>query len=75
VVDLKWVKDGRYQIIYLDHSNNMSSRYIKVIHEREYVLLAYCYEKCGIRSFLKEGILGVKKLEERRDWLPTRTHQ
>ena len=71
---MKWVKGGRYQIIYLDQNNQMSSRYIKVIQERQFSLLAYCFEKQGMRSFLKEGILSMAKMPDSREWLPTKTH-
>lgn len=72
---MKWVKGGRYQIIYLDQNNQISARNIKVVQEREYALLAYCFDKKSIRTFLKDGILGFTKMNSNLDWLPTKENQ
>ncbi|MGV3488935.1 MAG: hypothetical protein ACO1OC_10160 [Tuberibacillus sp.] len=67
---MKWLKGGRYQIIYLDQNNQLSSRHIRVLQDRQYILTAYCYQKRGIRSFIKENILGVQKIDSAAEWLP-----
>ncbi|WP_027726283.1 hypothetical protein [Tuberibacillus calidus] len=67
---MKWVEGGRYQIIYLDQNNHISSRRIRVLQERSYALTAFCYERRAIRSFLKENILAWQRLSDPREWLP-----
>lgn len=51
------------EIIYIDQAENLSQRHIQVITQREKMILAYCFTKRQIRSFVLQNILAIKKVK------------
>ncbi|MFA8438807.1 hypothetical protein [Pueribacillus sp. YX66] len=50
------------ELIYIDRHERLSQRKVFILSERNDSLLAYCYTKRRIRSFLLNNILGVRKV-------------
>ncbi|GGH81074.1 hypothetical protein JOD43_002429 [Pullulanibacillus pueri] len=54
------------EIIYLDASNSMSQRKIRIIKQNASLVIAYCYTRKQIRTFYIENILGWKRVKKAR---------
>lgn len=50
------------ELIYIDQQENLSQRKALILSKRNDRLIAYCYTKQGIRSFLLNNILGMRKV-------------
>lgn len=50
------------ELIYLDQQGKLSQRNVFILSERNGKLLAYCYTKRKIRSFVIKNILGIRKV-------------
>lgn len=50
------------EIIYIDRYGELSQRWIRIISEENERLVAYCYAKRKVRSFLIKNILGMRKV-------------
>ncbi|SEP61077.1 hypothetical protein SAMN05216232_0341 [Virgibacillus subterraneus] len=46
-------------IFYMDHKNNVTERYIRVINYNDDKILAYCYYRKQVRTFKRNNILSV----------------
>lgn len=50
------------EIIYIDKTNHLSQRFIKIIAHCDERILAYCYTKKQLRTFRIEHILGMRNV-------------
>lgn len=50
------------ELIYIDRHERLSQRKVFILSERNGRLIAYCYTKRRIRSFLLNNILGMRKV-------------
>ncbi|MFC4618371.1 hypothetical protein ACFO4N_06455 [Camelliibacillus cellulosilyticus] len=61
---MKIIEGRTYDLIYLDADDRFTRRRIRVIKDRPHSVLAYCYDKKGCRTFLKDGMLAMQIIPE-----------
>ncbi|WP_067727683.1 hypothetical protein [Oceanobacillus damuensis] len=52
-------------IFYIDQDNNVTQRFIRVIHISDTSILAYCYYRKKVRSFRLDNILSCGPIKRR----------
>ncbi|MCA0983209.1 hypothetical protein LCL89_03995 [Halobacillus yeomjeoni] len=55
----------KLEMIYVTKQGELSQRTVRIIEVRNSHILAYCFSKRQVRSFLKENVLSVLPVQKR----------